>query len=116
MTIIMQIDPRTQGELIVFALAQMFLWGWIGYAAAMKAEDKGYAKVWSIVICTPFGLLSLFFVFLLPSIGAASERLAADEQPEQEQVHSQETFVCPNCARRNPVSARLCSRCDQRFD
>jgi ribosomal protein L40E len=112
----MQIDPRTEGHLVVLGLALLFVWGWTGYWAAMKAEDKGYSTIWSIIICTPLGLLSVFIVFLLLPIGAARARLVADEHAEQEHVYSEESFVCPNCAQRNPASARLCSRCDQRFD
>ena len=104
-----------EGAMAITGLYRLFAWVAIGCLAGFHAAYKGYPKIASILLCSPFGPLSLLVVFFLPPVAEGRERVAADQQVEEEQVESQETFICRNCGRENSVTTRVCPRCEQRF-
>ncbi len=86
--------PRGEAAEIGFAvtigLAKLIAWGAMGCWAGLHAAYKGYPRILSLLLCTPFGPLSFVVVLLLQPVAEGRERAAEDQQIDEELAESQD--------------------------
>ncbi len=87
-----------------------------GAISAVVALKKGYQAIPGFVVGLMLGPLAILAYFVIPRTQDAKRQEELEQRINREQSDAAKTRLCPNCHRVLSVTARVCPKCETRFD
>lgn len=97
-------------------LSTIVVWLLLGYLGGWIFAQKGYPPKLGIVIGILLGPFAIALCAALPRTREGREQAALEREITLESAKNTGSKRCPKCDRELGISARVCPRCEHRFE
>ena len=96
--------------------AKIIIWCVLGYCGGWLFAKKGYSPTIGMAVGILLGPIALAICAILPRSREGREQAALEKRIAIETATQNSLKRCPQCGRDLAFSARVCPRCEHRFE